>query len=179
MSLQIIICLATFGFVTALVAAVAFMLRGNSSTNLEDRLSLLTGTSQSAKNKQAALLKESVLAETWQSKFDFVELLVSKFNLRILFEQADAPLSLQRFFAVSGICALIGGAAGVLTRMNPGVTLLLAGSMLPLPLVWLIFRRKRRLSKFAKQLPDAMELIARALRPGIAWPRASTSWPAK
>ena len=32
--------------------------------------------------------------------------------------------------------------------------------------MWLLFRRKRRLKKFAAQLPEALELIARALRAG-------------
>jgi tight adherence protein B len=35
-----------------------------------------------------------------------------------------------------------------------------------LPLFWLTMRRRRRLRKFGKQLPDALELIARALRAG-------------
>ena len=48
-----------------------------------------------------------------------------------------------------------------------------------LPLLWLILQRKRRLPKFAKQLPDALELIARACGPAIAWRRASTWWPTK
>jgi tight adherence protein B len=34
------------------------------------------------------------------------------------------------------------------------------------PLMWLSFRRKSRFKKFAKQLPDAMELMGRALRSG-------------
>ena len=35
-----------------------------------------------------------------------------------------------------------------------------------LPFVWLVFKRKKRLSAFSAQLPDAMELVARALRAG-------------
>jgi len=35
-----------------------------------------------------------------------------------------------------------------------------------LPFMWLTFRRKRRMSKFAGQLPEALELVARALRAG-------------
>jgi tight adherence protein B len=35
-----------------------------------------------------------------------------------------------------------------------------------LPIAWLMFRRKRRLAKFAAQLPEALELTARALRAG-------------
>ena len=48
-----------------------------------------------------------------------------------------------------------------------------------LPLVWLLLRRKRRLKTFAEQLPDALEMLARALRAGQAWPSASTWWPRK
>jgi tight adherence protein B len=35
-----------------------------------------------------------------------------------------------------------------------------------LPIMWLLMRRKRRLRKFAAQLPQALELISRALRAG-------------
>jgi len=34
------------------------------------------------------------------------------------------------------------------------------------PLIWLLFRRRKRFKSFAKQLPDALELIGRALRSG-------------
>jgi tight adherence protein B len=36
------------------------------------------------------------------------------------------------------------------------------------PFIWLSFRRAGRFKKFAKQLPDALELIGRALRSGHA-----------
>ena len=36
----------------------------------------------------------------------------------------------------------------------------------PFLIIWLIFRRKRRFAKFGKQIPDALGLIARALRSG-------------
>ena len=166
MSLNVIILIATFVCVTALVAAVAFILRGNGATAVEDRLAMLTGTNQAGKNAKQALLKESVLAQTYQSKFDFVEFLVSRFNLRLLFEQADAPLSLQQFFVLCLGLGLAGGVCATIANLNPGVVLLVAGSCVPLPLCWMLFRRRRRFSKFAKQLPDAMELIARALRAG-------------
>ncbi|HEX4143659.1 MAG TPA: type II secretion system F family protein [Pirellulales bacterium] len=166
MSLYVIIVIATFVCVTALVAAVAFILRGNSATNVEDRLAMLTGAKQNGKNAKQALLKDSVLAQTYQSRFDFVEFLLSRFNLRLLFEQADAPLSVQQFLVLTLGFALVGGIAATVAGLNPGLDLLIAGCCLPLPLCWLIFRRRRRFSKFAQQLPDAMELIARALRAG-------------
>lgn len=166
MSLYVIILIATFVCVTALVAAVSFMMRGTGATTVEDRLALLTGTAQAGKNAKQQLLKDSVLAQSWKSDFDFIEFLVSKFNLRLLFEQADAPLSVQQFLILSLGFGLVGGVVGTLTNMNPGVTFLIAACTFPLPMLWMLFRRRRRFSKFAQQLPDAMELIARALRAG-------------
>ena len=43
---------------------------------------------------------------------------------------------------------------------------LLAGSLAVLPILFVWFKRKRRLAAFAKQLPDALELVSRALRAG-------------
>jgi tight adherence protein B len=142
------------------------MLRGTGATMVEDRLAMLTGTNQASKNAKQALLKDSVLAHSWKSNVNFVEFLVSRFNVRLLFEQADAPLSVQTFLMISLGLGGLGALAGTVAQLNPGVTLVLACTTMPLPLIWICFRRKRRFSKFAKQLPDAMELIARALRAG-------------
>jgi tight adherence protein B len=35
-----------------------------------------------------------------------------------------------------------------------------------LPLLWVLFRRRRRLKTFAAQLPDALEMLSRSLRAG-------------
>ena len=54
------------------------------------------------------------------------------------------------------------GLAGLNVMFAPVVGV----SFAALPFVWLIFRRKRRFAKFAAQLPEALELVARALRAG-------------
>jgi tight adherence protein B len=61
---------------------------------------------------------------------------------------------------------LVAGGVSVACHLNPGASLMVGLSGMAVPLAWISFRRKRRFSKFAKQLPDAMELIARALRAG-------------
>ncbi len=40
------------------------------------------------------------------------------------------------------------------------------------PLAWVVRKRSKRLQKFAEQLPDALDLMARALRAGHAFPVA-------
>ena len=54
------------------------------------------------------------------------------------------------------------GVAGLNVFLAPLVGIMFAG----IPFFWLLFRRKRRFQKFAAQLPEALELVARALRAG-------------
>jgi tight adherence protein B len=161
----LVISIVAFVGVTALVAGVAFLLRGDSASVVEDRLALLTGTN-SAKQAKDAVLKDSVLAQPWEAGTGFLERLVKRFNLGLLFEQADTTLTVQRFLIVSGCFGFVGGAACIILKMHPGLALLVAFSVGFLPLMWIMFRRKSRLKKFGKQLPDALELVARALRAG-------------
>jgi tight adherence protein B len=83
-----------------------------------------------------------------------------------LFQQADCPVRPEVFFGIMGGCAAMGFAGMAITHAP--LPLLPAGAVMgsSLPLIWLLLRRKRRFKKFGKQLPDALELIARALRSG-------------
>ncbi len=160
-----IISLIAFVGVTALVGGVAFLFRGDSASLIEDRLALLTGAN-SARQAKDAVLKESVLAQPWETGQGFLEGFVKRFNLGLLFEQADTSLSVQRFLIVSGCFAFVGGSACMILKLHAGVALIVAVAAGFLPLFWILFRRKSRLKKFGKQLPDALELVARALRAG-------------
>jgi tight adherence protein B len=62
--------------------------------------------------------------------------------------------------AVTGL--MLPTMAGFSVMLGP----VMAAFLALLPIMWLLFRRKRRLKKFASQLPEALELIARALRAG-------------
>ena len=89
-------------------------------------------------------------------------------NLRRLFEQADASLTRP---SSSLICARVWPRAVPWSAWScPACrsTSLLSWrrSSASLPLVWLLMRRRRRLKKFGQQLPDALEMLGRALRAG-------------
>jgi tight adherence protein B len=160
----LIICIAVFLAVAGLVGAVAFLLRGGSESRVEDRLALLT----SAKVTGKELLKDSsVLAQPLDATQGMVETFLAKFRgLTQWFQQADVSIAPSRFFAICaalGVAGTLGSIAGGLPVIAGPIVGLFAGS---LPMLWLVFRRKRRFKKFAKQLPDALELISRALRAG-------------
>lgn len=158
-----IISIAAFVAVAALVGAVAFLMRDFGSSSVEDRLEVMTGR----RRQDEAVTKDVLIREGMEG----VTGLFGKFaqrlqRLSLLFEQADSPLKPQTFFWMSLATALIGIVVGVIARAPIPLLPVCAMMSGTLPLLWLLWRRKKRFKKFAMQLPDAMELIARALRSG-------------
>jgi tight adherence protein B len=162
----LVISIAAFVCVTALVAAAAMMFHGDSDNKVEDRLSVLTGGKNSATTKSASI-RESILHQPLDAMPGVLEAVLERFGRwRLLFEQADTNLTTSKFFAVSGGLAAGGLAVAVLAGIKIYIVPLAGIIMGSVPLLWLLWRRKRRLKKFGAQLSDALELISRALRSG-------------
>lgn len=162
----ILISAAVFVAVTALVAAVAFILKDFRNTKAEDRLQVLAGL-KSPGLESRGLMKDEVLREGVQGLAGMINRLAMRAgNLKNLFIQADSPITPNAFLGLCAGCGAFGIALAILGHapvpLYP-VTALLLGT---LPLIWLLMRRRARFKKFAKQLPDALELIGRALRSG-------------
>lgn len=160
----LIISIAVFAAVAGIIGAIALMFRGGGETKVEDRLSMLTSLGQA---KKADAPGASVIAQPLDSVPSIVELAMARFErFQLLFQQADTNLQPSKFFLISAIL----GFGGVLTMLVAGISfvfapLAFAGCAI-FPLIWLLLRRKRRLKAFGAQLPDALELLARALRSG-------------
>jgi tight adherence protein B len=162
----IVIYATVFLGVAALVGAVAFMLHGDREAEVENRLSALTAGKKVSGKAQAAQYQE-LLRAMRNDGTGAIEKFVSRYlNLGLLFQQADVSLAVPHFLMICAAFAAVGAVlpavAGVSLMLAPLISLFLA----VLPIVWLLFRRKRRLKAFAAQLPGALELIARALRAG-------------
>jgi tight adherence protein B len=161
----LIVPLATFFGVTALIASIGFMLSGSKESEVEDRLAMLTGSS-SGKQGKDAMLKGGVLAQPLEPGKELWTRLAQWGNLNLLVEQADASLTAAQFFGISGVMAIVGMFVPVIAGLHPSIVLPMGLLLASLPLGWLLFRRRLRMRKFAKQMPDALELISRALRAG-------------
>jgi tight adherence protein B len=162
----LIVPIAVFLCVAALVALAGTLLTGSAESEVEDRLAMLTGSS-TAKQAKDALLKGSVLARPLESSQHLLWTRLSRMgNLPLLFDQADVSLTPQQFFLVSGVLTLIGMFIPVIAGLHPTIVLPMGLALAVLPYVWLLLRRRKRFRKFAKQLPDALELVSRALRAG-------------
>jgi tight adherence protein B len=162
--MPLIIIGAVFVGVSALVWGVALMFRGGGDQAVEDRLSMLTSHG-AGKGKDFA--GESVLYESLDEKAGFFETHVARwFNLSLLLEQADSPLTASRFLAITGGLFAGGVVVSLLAGLHFALAPVIGLSLGACPLTWTVFRRRRRLKAFAAQMPDALELIARALRSG-------------
>ena len=166
MSPILIVAIAAFVGVAALVGSLAMILRDHPGSRVEDRLDLLTSTTTPA-SRDSLLNQKSVLLQPLDAMPGLLERLVSRFgNVELLLEQADTSLTVPRLGVACLVMAAGGGAIGVSMRIPTIFVPLLALSMAGLPILWLLWRRSRRLKAFAVQLPEALEMLARALRSG-------------
>lgn len=164
MDSTLLISLAAFVGVAALVAGLTMAFRGGGAEKVEERLDVLTGL-RGGGSKDA--LKDTVLSQPLDAVPGMFENIIARFKrLRLLFEQADTSLTPTKFFAVSGMLFAFGAVASLAAKLNVGLAPIMGLVMSTLPLLWLVWRRRRRLRAFAVQLPDALELISRALRAG-------------
>ena len=161
-----IIYLTVFAGVAALVAALAFILRGDRDVEVEQRLSELTGMGKKGRPGDAKQSSELLQTEFGTNIGNFEQWVANHLNLKLMFEQADVAFTVSQFFMVCVGMAVLGfvlpAYAGLPVKFAPFVS----ATFIFLPFGWLMFKRQRRLKKFAAQLPEALELIARALRAG-------------
>lgn len=162
----LLISVAAFFGVAALIGAVVFLLRDFSPTAAEDRLEVMTGK-KSRDGGNDGIMKEEFIREGLDGIAGMFSGLTERLaKLGRLFEQADSPIKADTFFAITAVSAVVGvGLAWIGRAPIPlyPVAGLVASSF---PMLWLLLRRRARFKKFAKQLPDALELIGRALRSG-------------
>jgi tight adherence protein B len=162
---MILVGLAAFVGVTALVGGVAMLMRDRPN-RMESRLSQFTSA---AGPKEPLVKNGSVLSQPLDSGPGFLENLVGRignFNPELFFEQADTSLTVPRLALICGGLAAGGAVVAVVARLHPGFAPLLAAMLGSVPLVWLFLRRRRRLKLFAAQLPEALDTLSRGLRAG-------------
>lgn len=162
----LIISIVVFIGVAALVGGIVFMLRGDREAEVEQRLSIITGQKKGRSKVESSQYNE-LLESIRNDGQGAVERFISRYlNLRLMFEQADVAIAVPNFLAICGVLSALGlclpSIGGLSLALAPLMSLFLGC----LPFVWLLFRRRRRLRAFAAQLPEALELIARALRAG-------------
>jgi tight adherence protein B len=70
---------------------------------------------------------------------------------------------------LSLVLMLAGFSLCIFATRNYPISFLIAGLLGSAPSLYIAFRRKRRIQKFERQLPDALDLISRSLKAGHAF----------
>ncbi len=159
----ILIAVAAFVAVAALAAAVLFWFSGNERTAAEGRLEVLTGQ----KRSDAGLSGGDLVREGFSGLSGAFGKFTERFgDLALFLEQADSPLNVRSLMVAMLGSAAAGVVFGVIGRAPGPLLPLIAVCAGMLPVGWIWWRRRGRFKAFAKQLPDALELVGRALRSG-------------
>jgi tight adherence protein B len=120
------------------------------------------GSEDAVRLTQKRQLSENVALQTWLQKMPVMK------SLDRLLVQAGLPISLAQAFGM-GVFLTVAGTAVVFFA---GVPMALA--VFAMPLLWgaagwyVLYRKRRRLLQIDRQLPDALDMMARALQVGHA-----------
>jgi tight adherence protein B len=165
LSSPVIIYALVFVSVASLVGLLAFVFR-EGGPKTATRLDLLIGGKRKREEEQSQdILRKSAFEN---DKRSLLEMLTPKFlSLQRLFEQADCHIKPSTLTLIGLVLAVIGVTVTFVAKQIPiWMAPFNALFLFSLPWLWLWNKRRMRLAKFANQLPDALELVARALRAG-------------
>jgi tight adherence protein B len=152
--------------VTAVVGAVAFLVIGREGTSrASERLDAVVGKGGARKDSSADLLLAQAMRERDQQTL-LDQLTPEFFNLDRVIMQADANIRSSALFGVALLLAVVGGMLSMFAVGTVYVAPVGALVFFSIPFLWLFNKRSRRLASFAGQLPEGLELVARALRAG-------------
>lgn len=91
-------------------------------------------------------------------------------KLKLMMEQAKLSWTVGRFFFYSLVVMIVGATIGA-WWIPVGIVGFMSGMSLGLlPLAWVVYQRSVRLRRLNLQLPEAVDLMARALRTGYSLP---------
>jgi tight adherence protein B len=158
----LMISVVAFFGVSAMVGLVAFVLR-DSGNKSSERLDVLVGKRR-AEDPGADILKKTAFESDKRSLLE--SLTPNLPSLQKIFEQANCHIQVSTIFGIGLVLAVLGTTASWLAHVPWFLDPLGGLVAFFIPLAWVMNKRRVRLKTFAAQLPDALELIARALRAG-------------
>jgi tight adherence protein B len=157
------ISVVAFLAVTAIVGLVAFVLRDYGATGAAERLDTLVGKGPKT-DPTAEIIKKSAFESDKKSLLELIT--PNIISLHKIFEQADCHIKASTLFGIGLLLAAIGTTGSWLAHVPWFFAPLVGLVFFFIPFLWVLNKRRVRLKKFAAQLPDALELVARALRAG-------------
>jgi tight adherence protein B len=158
-----ILCL----FVIELTAYAVRIIQHPDRAEIRKRLRRI-GAVESDNEESPNIIKKTVLSDV-----PFLNQLLSSLpgvdRLELLMRQANVKYTMSFFILLSFALGIMGYLFFLILTKNPISPLLLAIAAAILPFLSLRSKKKKRIAKFEKQLPEGLGMIARALRAGHAF----------
>lgn len=145
------------------VIGVLFFMFGDAGGKTTERLDMLTGRKRK-EDEATNILKKTAMDRDKKSLLEAITPNVP--TLQKLIIQADANITPSTFMMITAILGALGFTASWLAGVKIYFAPLLGILLALVPMAWLLHKRSSRLKQFAAQLPEALELVARALRAG-------------
>ncbi|WP_334189102.1 type II secretion system F family protein [Noviherbaspirillum sp.] len=141
--------------------------KGAAAKRVGDRLRALSASRD--RSKRAQLLKQRMLSEVPMLERLLLRLPRAHKLDKLIF-QSGLKWTVSRLLLS---CAALGftsyGAITLLAHQSLFIGALVGGAMAAMPLMYVLYKRNRRLHAIQYQLPDTLDLITRALRSGHAF----------
>lgn len=146
------------------------MSRGPEAVKLKVRLRALSATSDSS--DRTRLLRQRMLSELPEVQ-RLLQGIPRMHALDRMILQSGLDWTVSKLLLACASVAVFVWGAVVIGLYQPTLWGVLAGAVFgSAPLAYVTFRRRKRLAKFERQLPEALDLITRALRSGHAFSAA-------
>ena len=159
----LIVLTASFIGVVALIVSVGMLVQSASASQTETRLATFVSGSIGSSRKVA----DELVRDGFSTASGILSSLFRRFErLPLFFQQAESPLKIEQFIVLCVGTAALGALISIIARSPVALYPVAALTGFAIPWGWLTFRRRRRFRRFEKQLPDALELMSRALRSG-------------
>lgn len=158
-----LITVIAFLSVAGAVVALALVFMDTGGGRATERLEALVGKRRKESTADV-ILKQSLHEGDKKTLLD--ALTPEMLTLNKLFEQADCNVKPSTLFGVGVLFALVAGTFSFMLIRSFIVAPIVGLVAFTFPLLWLMSKRRKRLKTFAAQLPDGLELVARALRAG-------------
>jgi tight adherence protein B len=163
MTSTMIISLLAFVAVAGLIGVLALVFRDAGSVTAANRLDVFAGKRR-RDDSSADILKKTAFDADKKSMLEWITPNIP--SLHKIFEQAECHIKASTLFGIALLLAVLAATGSWMARV-PWFFAPLAGLVFfTVPFLWLLNKRRVRLKKFAAQLSDALELVARALRAG-------------
>src|SRR5688500_5770927 len=161
--MNLLIIGAVFVGVVTLVVAVAGFVRGPATSIAESRLNMITGA---ATAKGGPVTDAGLVVNLEEGTNAIEKFFVNSLNLKRYLMQADLPWTPAKFLIITAALGLGGTVLPPLFRCPLALAPLIGITLSGLPGLWVWWKRGRVIAAYCRQLPEALELISRALRAG-------------